>query len=293
MQTKHAVSLNAVRVFTQVAATGSISAAADKLNVTPSAVSHQIKKLEQVLGVSLFTRKNNSITLTSVGSGFYDEVITGIGKIERAIDNLNRDANEISLLVALSFAVRWLIPALEDFRQEFPLAKVKVETFNRPEITLNSDFDLAIFYRRITDNVETESILLRDFSRPVISPILLQDSGYQQRKDVSKIPAITCTDDNWDWIYWEKQMMIKNGCINYVHKFDSDDAAIRAAVAGLGMVLATPLSIREELSAGTLVELQPFEPLLTGYYCAAGGHRKTKLLERFHTWMLCSLSGLE
>ena len=244
MQKKSHASFNSVKVFTVVAASGSISRAAAQLNVTPSAVSHQVKNLELALGVSLFDRKNNAISLTDIGVRFYDESITGIQVIERAIDELDRDVNEISIASSLSLAVRWLIPALEDFKWQYPNAKVRVETWHQSSLALNHGADIGIAYRRVTNESDYGPTLLRDLSRPVISPGLLQDSGYQVKNDISNIPAITCTTDNWDWLYWEQEMGIEKGSIEYVHQFDSDDAAIHAAVAGLGMVLATPLSIR-------------------------------------------------
>ena len=293
MQNSNRISLNAVRIFNAVASTGSISQAAEVLNVTPGAVSHQIKNLEDALGVSLFVRLNNSINLNAVGSNFYDDTKAGVQIIEQAIDDLDRDANEISLLVALSFAVRWLIPALEDFKQQFPSTKVKVETFNHQVFTDNMDADMGIVYKRVMSEVDHESILLRDFCRPVISPNLLSELGFKSKQDISTIPAISCTNDNWDWHYWEEKTDFKHGTINFAHKFDSDDAAIHAAVAGLGMVLATPLSIRKELKIGNLVELPLFDPVLTGYYCVVPGRRKTAMIEQFKTWLSQSLKGLE
>ena len=293
MQGKSHISFNAIRVFAVVAATRSISRAAAQLNVTPSAVSHQVKNLELDLGVSLFERKNNSISLTDIGARFYDESIAGIQIIERAIEELDRDVNEISLAASVSFAVRWLIPALEDFKRQFPQAKVRVETWHQSGLSQNHGADIGIAYRRVTDESGYESLILRDLSRPVISPGLLEASGYKTKSDISKIPAITCTTYNWDWLYWEQEMGIEQGTIDYIHHFDLDDAAIHAAVAGLGMVLATPISIREELDLGTLVELPLFNPLLTGYYCLLPGRRETRLTGHFKQWLGESLADAE
>jgi len=293
MQGKSRVSLNSVKVFAVVAANRSISRAAAQLNVTPGAVSHQVKNLELALGVSLFDRKNNSISLTDIGARFYDESISGIQIVERAIEELDRDVYEISIGAGLSFAVRWLIPALEDFKQQYPHARVRVETWHQSGLSLNHGTDIGIAYRRVIDESEYGSILLRDLSRPVISPRLLQTCGYKVKDDISNIPAITCAPNNWDWLYWEQATGVKEGAIEYVHQFDSDDAAIHAAVAGLGMVLATPLLIREELELGTLVELPLFDPLLTGYYCLLPGRRETRLIEYFKHWVNDSLVGEE
>lgn len=293
MQTASRISLNAVRVFVTAASNGSISGAADELNVTASAVSHQIKNLEKSLGASLFVRSNNAIELTIWGSHFYEEAALGIQVIERSIEELNRDVNELSLKVSISLAVRWLIPALEDFKQKFPLAKVRVDTFLQSKVLPDHDADLLVIYKRITDRTKVGIPVLRDLSRPVISPRLLAKCNYNGKKDISNIPALTCTFDNWDWLYWEQEMGIGYEKITYVHNFDSDDAAIRASVAGLGMVLATPLTTRIELDSGALVELPYFDPLLTGHYCIVPGRRKTKLLEQFQDWLIATLQNQE
>ncbi len=293
MQIASHVSLNAVRVFVATASNGSISGAANELNVTASAVSHQIKNLEKSLGVSLFVRSNNAIELTPWGSRFYEEATFGIQVVERAIEELNRDVNELSLKVSISFAVRWLIPRLEDFKQKFPLAKVRVDTFHESNLLPNHDADLLITYKRITNQSRVGMPVLRDFSRPVISPELLSKCDYNGKEDISHIPALTCTVDNWDWLYWEQKMGIRNGKITYAHNFDSDDAAIRASVAGLGMVLATPLATRVELDSGALVELPYFDPLLTGHYCIVSGRRKSRLIEQFQDWLIATLQDQE
>jgi LysR family glycine cleavage system transcriptional activator len=293
MQDYSQISLNAVRVFAVTARHLSISAAASELNVTPGAVSHQIKKLEAGLETSLFVRSNNSIELTHLGECFYTEVNAGLHIIDRSIEELSRDVNQISLKVSVSFAVRWLIPALEDFKKKFQLARVQVTTFNQSDMSPVHDADLAICYKRVNNLAEHGNIVLQDFSRPVISPVLLTKYDYRSRADISNIPALTCTPDNWDWLFWEREMGVDSGCIEYTHAFDTDDTAIHAAVAGLGMVLATPLATQVELDTGTLVELPYFEPLLTGYYCLVAGRRKTRIIEQFQDWLIASLSDKE
>jgi len=229
MQRKSHISLNSVRTFSVVARTCSISGAALELNVTPSAVSHQIKNLEEVLGVGLFLRGNNSIELTDLGSQLFDEIIVGIQIIDRSIEGLHKDTNEISLKVASSFAVRWLIPALENFRKRYPLVKIRMETFTHSEIIENTDADLVIAYKRVSNGNKIGTPILRDFSRPVVSPKLLSTVSYKKKVDFTNVPALACTADNWDWQYWAQKMDINYEDIKFTHTFDSDDAAIRAA----------------------------------------------------------------
>ena len=293
MQINSRISLNAIRVFVVTADICSISRAASQLNVSPSAVSHQIKNLEEALGTSLFIRNNNSLKLTDWGSRLFEDASLGIHLIERSIRELDRDLNEFSIKVAVSFAVKWLIPALEDFKEKFPFAKIHISTFNQSSPLQKNDSDMVIAYKRIADIQDGEVEILKDMSRPVISPRLLEKIEYNVIQDICNIPALICTSDNWDWPYWQKQMGIAPGSINFAHSFDSDDSVIHAAVAGLGMVLATPLLTRTEIETKSLVELPFCKPILTGHYYLHVGHRNTVLIEEFKNWLSTSLQNSE
>ena len=128
MQRVPRVSLNAIRVFATVAKAGSLTAAGTALRVTSSAISHQLKKLEDELGAPLLRRGNNSISLTDAGERLYEEVAPALALIERSIDAQRRDDNEVNVQASTSLAVRWLIPSMDRFRALSPDARVRVET---------------------------------------------------------------------------------------------------------------------------------------------------------------------
>jgi LysR family glycine cleavage system transcriptional activator len=154
MQERHRVSLNAVRVFVIVARTGSLTAAGAALGVTSGAVSHQLKKLEDELGVSFFRRGNSTVSLTDVGQRFYQEVAPAIGLIERSADALYRDETEISVHASTSLAMRWLIPSLDRFRALCPEVRVRVETGSTRGFPTVPDSDVSIRYFRAGEAAE-------------------------------------------------------------------------------------------------------------------------------------------
>lgn len=290
MQHGSRFSLNAVRVFTVAAKHMSISIAAAELGVTPSAVSHQIKKLEYDLGTPLFLRGNNSIRLTEAGHRIFEDSVAGIAVIDRSAEALSRDANEIVICVSVTLAVRWLIPALEKFKRHYPSARVRVETSHLADIPLGQSADAAVTYRRVDDENQGGELLLRDFSRPVLSPPLLASSGYLGRDDIGKIPALKCTEDNWDWRIWADRMNVAGTDIRIVHEFDTDDAALHAAVAGFGMVLAPALMTKTEIGTGTLIALPGFEPIEIGRYHLLVGPRRDGMVNRFRKWILAEMA---
>jgi len=131
------VSLNAVRAFDAVARSESIKLAAAALFVTPGAVSHQLKQLEQVLGVLLVRRHSNAVMLTDEGQAF-------AAAIAQAAQRLTRDANSLDMRVSATLAMRWLTPRLDGFREQNPAIHVRLETTNGPTHQPQDDIDLAI-----------------------------------------------------------------------------------------------------------------------------------------------------
>lgn len=264
MQTGRRISLNAIRVFTTVARTGSLTAAGVELGVTAGAVSHQLKKLEDELGVSFFRRGNNSVTLTDAGKRFYEEAAPAVALIERSAEAMYRDENEISVQASMSLAVRWLIPALDRFRAVCPKARVRVETSPTPEgFAAMPISDVSIrYFRAIEPVAEGWELLERDFGRPVISPSLLAKSLERQET----LPALICAAGNWDWKLWCEENGVSLATISFAHQFDTDDAALHACVAGLGMVLAPPILVAKEIRSGALVDLPGYDPVEIGSY---------------------------
>ena len=285
------LSLNAVRVFTVAAHHRSIALASAELGVTPSAVSHQIKKLELDLGIRLFARSNNAIGLTEEGRRFQDDATAAIAMIERSADVLRRNANEIVIRVSVSIAVRWLIPALEGFKRHFPTARVRVESVHLAKAVLGGSADMAITYERAGSGSGEGELLAGDFSRPVLSPVLLRSSGYAEPKDIERVPALKCARENWDWKMWVEKFGFAEHAVHIAHEFDTDDAALHAAVAGLGMVLAPALMTRREIAAGTLVELPGFEPIELGSYRLILRNEPSRMVRNFRDWLRKELSG--
>ena len=285
MQKSPAVSLNAVRVFAAAARHGSISLAAEELGVTPSAVSHQIKTLEQRLQVALFQRGSNWLKLTEAGRGLFEEASGGLAIIESALGNLLRDANEVAVRASVSLAVRWLIPALESFKTRHPQARISVETTSLSEVPLGPAADMAIAYRRIGHYEGPGEVLLTDLSQPLVAPSLLEKSGYRGPEDIARVPALVYTQDNWDWKLWAEQMAIPAARLRFADRFDIDDAALRAAVSGLGMVLSPRLNADTELRTGTLVPLPGFEAIELGRYYLILGARRDGMVRTFRSWL--------
>ncbi|MCF1465040.1 LysR family transcriptional regulator [Agrobacterium vitis] len=284
MQIGRRISLNAVRVFATVARTGSLTAAGAELGVTPSAVSHQLKKLEEELGVSFFRRGNNSVSLTDAGERFYQEVASAVALIERSADALYRQETEISVQASTSFAVRWLIPALDRFRDLCPDVRVQVETGSAPGFPVLPISDVSIRYFRANEDAKGWKLLGRDLSRPMISPSLLAANAEARKVTIQDIPALQCAANNWDWKLWCETSGVSPADLSFSHQFDTDDAALHACVAGLGMVLAPSILAAREIQSGALVGLPGYEPVEIGSY-RYQRRSDSRVVRQFCSWI--------
>jgi LysR family glycine cleavage system transcriptional activator len=284
MQIGRRISLNAVRVFAAVARTGSLTAAGAELGVTSGAVSHQLKKLEEELGVSFFRRGNNSVSLTDTGERFYQEVAPAVALIERSADALYRQETEISVQASTSLAVRWLIPSLDRFRALCPEVRVKVETGSAPGFPTVSISDVSIRYFRTDEATKGWELLGRDLSCPMISPSLLARNAHGQEIAIQGMPALQCAAGNWDWKLWCERSGVSMADLSFSHEFDTDDAALHACVAGLGVVLAPPILTARETQSGALVTLPGYEPVEMGsyrYQCRSD----SRVVRKFCSWI--------
>ncbi|TIX90385.1 LysR family transcriptional regulator [Rhizobium sp. P44RR-XXIV] len=292
MLEKHRISLNAIRVFAIVARTGSLTVAGAELGVTSGAVSHQLKKLEDELGVNFFHRGNNTVSLTDLGRRFYQEVAPAIGLIERSADALYRDENEISVHATTSLALRWLIPSLDRFRTLCPQVRVRVETSSARGFPIVPDSDVSIRYFRATEAAEGWDFLASDLRRPVISPSLLAKAANRREIAVSDIPALQCSVGNWDWKLWCEASDITLSSLSLAHAFDTDDAALHACVAGLGTVLAPTILTGREIKSGALVILPGYKPVETGTY-RYQRRSESRAVRQFCSWMDAEMLNLE
>lgn len=267
MQRASRVSLNAIRVFVTVAKAGSLTAAGAALCVTSSAISHQLKKLEDEVGTPLLQRGNNSIALTAAGQQFYEEVAPALALVERSIDALRRDKHEVNVQASTSLAVRWLIPSLDQFRVLCPDVHVRVDTGPARASLARPACDVEIRYFREGESAEGWTLLAPDASRPVIAPRLLASVANGSRTSaLCDVPAIQRATGNWDWEHWGRQFDIPLADLRFTHAFDTDDAALHACVAGLGMVLAPPILTAREMLNGSLAVLPGFQAARIGAY---------------------------
>ncbi|MEM9279459.1 MAG: LysR family transcriptional regulator [Pseudomonadota bacterium] len=283
MQDVNSISLNALRIFLIVARNLSIKKTAEELLVTSGAVSHQIKALELSIGTQLLVRRNNAVELTDTGVQLAQQSAPGMRIINTALLAAIHDTNMLRVRASMSFAVRWLIPKLNLFKAKNPNANVQVETFFDDDRRSSEVADVTIRYCRHDTCPEGASILFEDICRPYLSPELL--SKFTGPEMFRLIPALQCSKGNWDWQLWSAETGRPGTQFNFAERFDLDDAALRAACAGMGMILSSRFMVEDELSDGRLVALPGGEEVSLGYYTLQSSGYETGLSQRFVKWL--------
>lgn len=276
--------LNAVRAFEAAARLGSLKAAATALGVTSSAVSHQVRQLEQELGQRLFIRRNNAIEMTREGLRLFEEVGPALRMIARATEATRIERSVVALNVSNAFAQLWLVPRLADFQKRHPRIAVEMDTVRRP-IVLDDSVEMIIpFSRRVPASGAIE--LLQDFSRPMAAKGLWDDKSGRAR-DIREVPLISSTPDDWCWRLWAAEHDIDFAQLRVAYRFDCECAASAACTAGLGVALlntADPLPL--EVASGLLVPFGASRQLYFGSYWLVASPRLSRPAQIFRTWLL-------
>jgi len=259
--------LGALRVFEAVAAHLNFSAAADALNVTPAAVSQQIKALEAFVQVPLFRRSGRRVQITEEGLELLPAVRAGLGRIESALQQLKRHRRagpmQISLLV--SFLQMWLLPRLRSFRRKYPDIDLRFHTSRELIDFSRTETHVAIrFGRGEYPNLHCEK-LMDEWLVPVASPELIKQYGMIERDtDLSGLPLLDSDVESWRlWHQPGEEVTWRAGIPN----IDDSAGILAAAEEGLGYALARWTLAARLLQKGSLrrasKEVLPFQ---SAYY---------------------------
>jgi LysR family glycine cleavage system transcriptional activator len=282
--------LNSLRTFEVAARHLSFTRAAEELNVTQAAVSHQIRALEERLGLKLFHRGSGRIRLTAEGQRYLPGIRSAFETINEATERLLSADSRGTLTVTTlpSFAARWLVPRLGSFTARHPEIDVRIApSVHRVDFT-NEDVDLGIRYGTGDYPGLRSTRLMSEDIAPMCSPSLLHGpAALREPGDLAR-HTLLHEDGNTDWRNW--LMATGVSAVDWTRGpiFLDGSMLIQAAVAGQGVALGRGVLARDELRAGRLV--QPFErslPAEYAYYvvCLEESFGRHKV-SAFRDWLL-------
>ena len=248
-------SLKGLQAFEAAARYRSVTLASNELNVTPGAVSLQIRELEARLGVQLFFRKPRSIQLTREGERYYGALRTAFRMMREATAELTArsEITVLTLSCTPTFAVQWLMPRLPAFQQQYPQVDVRISVTNRLVDFSRDDVDLAV--RHGFGRYEgLESIrFIDDSTLPVCAPQLLEKYGpLQEAGDLKSIPLLHDENRN-EWRRWLEAAGTSDGDASGGTVFIDSNGALDAAKAGHGIALTRRSLVSRELAEGALI----------------------------------------
>ena len=260
--------LGALRVFESAARRLSFKFAALELNVTPTAVSHQIRLLEELLGTKLFERRTRHVRLTASGHALYPALRDGLDGFERAIDAVRRSgASKVATLSStVAFMAKRLAPRAGSFRVAHPDWTLRLDASNEP-IDLETGADAAVRYGGGRYSGLLVEPLFQDRFAPVCAPRL----ALAAKKDLKSAtlvhfdwgPAARDVERAPVWRTWLQRARIKGVAADAGLSFTDEIHAVQATVAGQGVGLLSLTLVSEELASGVLV--QPFPLSLESY----------------------------
>ncbi|MCB1954051.1 MAG: transcriptional regulator GcvA [Rhodocyclaceae bacterium] len=252
------LSLKAVQAFEAAARLESFALAAEELFVTPSAVSHQIKQLEEHVGVHLFHRVHRAVVLTDAGRRYAQEITAAFARIDAATRDIGAEEKSdiLSIHCTPSFATQWLMPRLARFSALNPDIDVRLNASVSPVDLMTSEFDIDIRYglRNLQPAGTLVLMLPPETIVPLCAPTLAQgDNPIQRVEDLAKhmlIHSVRCLVTWRDWMRQHRKVRFD---ISRGLRFDRSFMSISAAVDGLGVCLESLLLVERELESGTLV----------------------------------------
>lgn len=289
--------LNALKTFEASARLGSFALAAAELNVTPGAVSQQIKKLEDFLGRQLCFRRNNQLLLTDVGRAVHAASSESMDKLAAMTQQLFGGSVRSSLIISVlpSLGVRWLNRHLPDFLSANPDIRVDLRLEEDPVDFFRNRIDVRISYgEHLYPEFETMPFL-RDRVTVMCAPSLLSAGRLEPEvptslrdEDLIHISWRTGFSSYPTWEAWfEATGGSKHPRRELGHSVDTSSLAVDLARAGSGVVLGQYMLAEDELARGTL--LTPFETALVLQYDYCVVHTKTNvrnpIVQAFVTWM--------
>jgi LysR family glycine cleavage system transcriptional activator len=258
--------LNALRAFEAAGRHLSFTRAAAELNVTPAAISHQVKALEELLGVPLFRRLPRALRLTEAGQVALPTLSQGFERLARGVEHMRAhgESGVLTISVSPSFGAMWLVPRLEHFRVRHPDIEIRIDGTDRLIDLARDDADVAVRYGAGGYTGVRSDYLFSQVNTPVCSPALLR--GARPLAEPDDLRHHTLLHVDWkqadaSWRMWLLAAGLPDIDPTRGPRFTMENMAVQAALDGQGVALVGDILVDDHLASGRLV--RPFDPALT------------------------------
>src|SRR3954452_15694398 len=291
-------SLNGLRAFEAAARHLSFTTAASELNVTQTAISHQIRRLEEELGIRLFVRQNRAKALTPKAKEYLPGIRAAFNDLRLATDRLLRrdDDHVLTVSTLASLAAKWLLPRLTAFQEAHPGIDVRITTSTNLVDFQRDNVDAAIRYGRGQWEGLRADWLMADKVFPVCSPALLAGKKPLKKPEdlADHVLLHSSSSNDDDWRLW----LTAAGLPTNLSKqpgvtFDLVFMTVQAAIDGLGVAMGRTSYVEADIAKGRLVV--PFKitlPADAGFYLVSPeATADAPKLSAFRQWLKASIHG--
>jgi LysR family glycine cleavage system transcriptional activator len=286
--------LNALRVFEAVARLKNFTRAGEELGMTQTAVSYQIRLLEEYLGDAVFIRKPRALKLTDTGERLLPKVAEAFSLLSEAVQTARHHIEEtLDIHSPPTFASHWLSLRLGEFRAEHPHIAVRLSRQmdsddrhrNLPDVTIQIALEPP-------EGMISHPLLKLRYA-PMLSPRLAESAGgIRQPSDLLKLSWISEIDGCW--LNWFQEANISAASIRptSLNALGAQDLEAKAAMSGHGVAMLSPFFFREDLASGRLI--QPFDDCVgddkTYWLCYAPARRNAAKIKAFTAWLEAALA---
>ena len=294
--TNRQLSLRGMRTFCAAARHMSFRVAGEKLFVTASAVSHQIKNLEEELGVSLFSRANRSLELTDAGQALFDELDPLMREIDQVTARFRARADRRTLRISVQpfFASELFVPKLAEFIELHPEIDMHIDTSDEsPEKhPASADVSIRVFRRAPPDLAADAFFPLRLV--PACTKSLRKKVLAGKKRPAGPFPIIVHTRRSNQWQWWSDSAGIEIPEPANIVQLDSTVAVVRAAEQGLGVALVPMPASARLFESGQLVRLYDHEAISPERYYFVSSHEaaSSEPVRELRKWVLTTFTPM-
>ena len=290
--------LNALRAFEAAGRHLSFRKAAEELNVTPAAISHQVKALEAFFGAPLFRRLTRALLLTDTGQAALPLLGEGFDRLAEAAAGMrsHEDGPLLTVSVAPSFAAKWLVPRLDRFRAAYPEFDMRVDATDTVIDFARDTADVAVRYGDGNYPGLRTDCLMSEVSSPVCSPRLLE--GAHPLRTPDDLRHHTLLHIDWkveneaapNWRMWLLAAGVRGIDATRGLRFNQESMTVQAAIEGNGVALGSNVLVDDDVAAGRLVrpfDLSLSDPPEFSYYvvCPEASVDRPKVAA-FRSWVI-------
>lgn len=289
-----AVDLGWMRLFVEVARHGSLTSAAVALKISQPAISYQIRRIEEQIGVDLLTRLHRGVELTPAGRRLYDIAKRAVDDIDDAVRSFRADQERstIRLLTDYAFSSLWLMPRMHAFRQLYPDLDIQIVATQRLQAEVLRESDIAVAFGAERDFGDA-TLLLPEIVTPVCTPAFAEQNG--PFADASSLARSTLIhlDSSLPspWFEWDTYLSHFNAVrdVQAGHvdlSFNTYSLVVQAAVGGEGIAIGWKGLVDDYISSGLLVPVGPTLAIAERGYWLARPERASRAVSRLGNWLM-------